>query len=397
MVVMARTPKEDDPPGRARITAFIVEANSPGLTVTTRCHFMGLRALYNGVIRFDRVAVPPENIILAEGKGLKVALSTLNTGRLTLPAACAGLLGRCLHIQRTWAAERVQWGAPVGHHAAVAQRIARTVTDLAITEAITAYTCARVDRHEGDIRLEAAMAKLWGTEAGWRGVDATMQVRGGRGYETAASQQTRGEDPEPVERLFRDARINTIFEGSTEIMHLFIAREALDPHLRIAGDLFLPGTTGSGKMRIVGRVLRFYPAWWLGTWFPRRLAVGDLHPELARVVRRAERGSRRLARQLFASMLRFGPKLEREQLRLARLVNIGTALFGQCAVIARAHAQGLQHPERAAAERAVALAACDQLDREIEQGVAGLRHTRSDRIGYGTARKALAGDLAWME
>ena len=84
-----------------RITAFIVETDTPGITVDHRCRFMGLRSLYNGVITFTNVKVPRENIILGEGKGLKVALATLNTGRLTLPAACLGMTKQCLKIART--------------------------------------------------------------------------------------------------------------------------------------------------------------------------------------------------------------------------------------------------------------------------------------------------------
>src|SRR5206468_10352302 len=125
LVVMAKTPpKMVNGKPRNQITAFIVEVDSPGLEITHRCHFMGLRALYNAVVKFTNVRVPRENMISGEGKGLKVALTTLNTGRLKLPAACVGVSKRLLEISRKWAGERVQWVVPIGQHAAIGAKIA---------------------------------------------------------------------------------------------------------------------------------------------------------------------------------------------------------------------------------------------------------------------------------
>src|SRR5256712_200303 len=195
IVVMAKTPpKMVGGKPKDQITAFIVEMDTPGVEVAHRCRFMGLRALYNGVIRFHNVRVPRENILLAEGKGLRVALSTLNTGRLTLPAACVGLSKCCLEIVKKWANERVQWGAPIGKHAAIADMIARMAAEIFAMESMTWFAASLVDRDKkADIRLEAAMCKLWGSEMSWEIVNDTMQIRGGRGYETGESLKTGGE------------------------------------------------------------------------------------------------------------------------------------------------------------------------------------------------------------
>src|SRR5213075_53252 len=271
IVVMAKTPpKMVGGRPKEQITAFIVETDSPGVEVVHRCRFMGLRALYNGVMRFTNVRVPCENILLAEGKGLRVALTTLNTGRLTLPAACVGLAKRCLEISRKWAAERVQWGAPIGKHAAIADRIARMAANTFAMEAMTLYTASLVDRDKkADIRLEAAMCKMWGSEVSWEIVNDTMQIRGGRGYETADSLRARGDEPAPVERLFRDSRINAIFEGSSEIMRLFIAREALDPHLKIAAPVLNSRLPLAQRMRAALKAGWYYARWYPKQFVPR--------------------------------------------------------------------------------------------------------------------------------
>jgi alkylation response protein AidB-like acyl-CoA dehydrogenase len=214
LVVMARTPpKMVGGKERKQITAFIVDVDTPGLKIAYRCRFMGLRALYNAVVNLKDVRVPRENIIGGEGKGLKVALTTLNTGRLTLPAACVGVSKRLLEISRKWASERVQWGVPIGQHAAIAGKIAEMAGNVFAMEAMTFLSSSLLDRKASDLRIETAMCKMWATEMTWKIADDAMQVRGGRGYETAQSLAGRGEAPIAVERFLRDCRVNTIFEG----------------------------------------------------------------------------------------------------------------------------------------------------------------------------------------
>jgi len=388
IVVMARTAPKN---GRGQITAFIVEMDSPGVEVALRCRFMGLKALYNAVVRFTNVRVPRENIILAEGKGLRVALTTLNTGRLTLPAACVGLAKRCLAASQAWANERVQWGAAIGKHAAIADKIARMAAEIFAMEAMTFYTASLVDRDKkADIRIEAAMCKMWATERTWEIVNDTMQIRGGRGYETAASLAARGERPVPVERWMRDCRINTIFEGSSEILRLFLAREALDPHLQIAGPVLNTQVTPGERLRVAMKAALFYAGWYPRQWWPFSGAGAGFHPRLARHLRYAARTSRRLARTLFHAMARFGPKLERRQLLLARFVDIGTELFAISASCSRA--QSLDTEEA----RALADYFCRMARLKIEALFRDVRDNR-DAEGYRVAQQALAGEFNWLQ
>src|SRR6201997_1310405 len=333
LVVMAVTPpKIVNGKERKQITAFIVDVDWPGVEITYRCRFMGLRALYNGIVKFTNVRVPRENMIAKEGQGLKVALTTLNTGRLTIPAACVGLSKRLLEICRKWATERIQWGGPIGKHSAIAGKIAEMAGSVFAMEAMTFLTSGLVDRKAGDLRIETAMCKMWSTEATWRIADEAMQVRGGRGYETAESLEGRGEPGIPVERFLRDCRINTVFEGSSEIMRLFIAREALGPHLKVGGAIFNTTLPMSDRAKAVFTSGKFYAGWYPRQWFATGAGkIDNLHNTLRGHVDYAARTSKKLARGLFHAMARFGPKLDREQLLLSRFVGIATELFAMSA------------------------------------------------------------------
>jgi alkylation response protein AidB-like acyl-CoA dehydrogenase len=398
MVVMARTPsKMVRGKEKKQITAFIVESSWEGVEVVTRCHFMGLKALYNGVIRFSNVRVPKDNVLWGEGKGLKLALITLNTGRLTLPISSVAAGKRCLEISRRWAAERVQWGKPIGQHDAIAQKLGTMAANTLAMEAVAELCGAMAERGGYDIRLEAAIAKLYNSEAGWRIIDDTVQIRGGRGYETADSLRARGEQPIPVERMLRDFRINLIFEGSSEIMHLFIAREAVDKHLQTAGDVVMPGKALRERLAGMVRSAAFYGWWYPSRWlgwgaWPRYAEFG----KLATHVRFVERSARRLARGVFHSMVRFGPKLEQRQSVLFRLVDVGAELFAMAATCSRA--QRMSERDKTSGERAVSLADlfCRQARRRVRAKFGGLRRNE-DVPTYRFAQQILAGDHRWLE
>jgi alkylation response protein AidB-like acyl-CoA dehydrogenase len=393
-VVMARTPpKIKNGKEIPQITAFVVEADSPGVEVVHRCHFMGISAISNGVIRFTDVRVPRENIILGEGKGLKLALMTLNTGRLTIPSAAAAAGKACVRISRKWAAERVQWGLPVGKHDAVAQMLGDMAARSFAIEAMADLSAALADHARNDIRLEAAIAKLWTTEEGWKIIDNCLQIRGGRGYETADSLRARGEAPVPVERMMRDFRINRIFEGSSEIMRLFIAREAVDTHLQVAGELINPKASTGAKVGAFAKSGAFYAGWlpkqYVGMSRFKYGEFGKLAPHLRYVART----SQKLARSTFYAMTRYQAKLQYKQSVLFRIVDIGAELFAMSAACVRAEALRKQG-------NADAVAFADIFCRRAKIRIRHLfdeLFTNADSSTYKFAQDVLKGQHAWFE
>ncbi|MGH3916581.1 MAG: acyl-CoA dehydrogenase family protein [Pseudonocardiaceae bacterium] len=391
VVVMAQVPKGNG--HRGGITAFVVEAESPGITVENRNSFMGLRGIENGVTRFHQVYVPEKNRIGKEGQGLKIALSTLNVGRLSLPAVCAGSAKWCLKIAREWSKERVQWGHPIGEHEAIAGKIAFIAATAYGLEAMLELSSELADAKRTDIRIEAALAKLYGSEMSWLIADELVQIRGGRGYETAESLAARGERGVPAEQILRDLRINRIFEGSTEIMHLLIAREAVDAHLKVAGDIIDPDADFTRKARAAAKAGGFY-ARWLPTLAVGKGQLPGAFTEfglLAPRLRYIERTSRRLARHTFYGMSRWQGKLERRQRFLGRIVDIGAELFAMSAVCVRAQ----RDPEGGTA-RQLADAFCAQATVRVEELFTRL-WSNSDDSDRKVTHQVLDDRFTWLE
>jgi alkylation response protein AidB-like acyl-CoA dehydrogenase len=396
LVVMASVPEREG--SRGGITAFVVEADSPGITVENRNRFMGLKGIENGVTRFHQVRVPAANRLGKEGQGLKIALTTLNTGRLSIPALCAAAGKWALKIAREWSDERVQWGRKIGDHEAVASKLAFIAATTFALESVVDLSSQLADAGTKDIRIEAALAKLWASEMASTIADELIQVRGGRGFETADSLAARGERAVPAEQLLRDLRINRIFEGSSEIMRLLIAREAVDTHLKAAGNLADLDATLGAKARSAAKASGFY-----ATWLPK-LAIGkgvvptsyDEFGVLAKHLRYVERSSRKLARQTFYGMTRWQARLEYRQAFLGRIVDIGAELFAMAATCSRAEMLRSDDPAEGALAYDLADAFCAQARLRVDALFEGL-WKNTDARDRKLAKSVLAGDFGWLE
>ncbi|OBH19436.1 acyl-CoA dehydrogenase family protein [Mycolicibacter sinensis] len=396
LVVMARVPKDQG--RRGGISAFVVEADSPGITVERRNTFMGLRGIENGVTRLHRVRVPAENLVGREGDGLKIALTTLNGGRLAIPAMATGSAKWALKIAREWSRERVQWGKPVGEHEAVATKIAFIAATGYALESVLELSGQMADEGRNDIRIEAALAKLWSSEMACVIADELLQIRGGRGYETAESLAARGERAVAVEQLVRDLRINRIFEGSSEIMRLLIAREAVDPHLSAVGDLANPKASLRQKAKSAAGASGFYSKWLPQLVFGDGQRPGGYREfgRLAPHLRFVERHSRKLARNTFYGMARWQAGLEKKQGFLGRVVDIGAELFAMAAACVRAEAQRVADPREGQQAYQLADAFCQQSRLRVEALFAAL-WTNTDRSDVRLAHAVLEDRYTWLE
>jgi len=394
MVVMAVTPpKIINGKEIKQITAFIVEKEYPGIENIHRCSFMGLHGIQNGLMRFNNVKVPRENIILGEGEGLKLALVTLNTGRLTLPAASTAAGKWCLNVARQWSTKRHQWGSAIGEHEAVALKLSYIASHTFAMDAVTWLTSAMADDKHRDIRLEAAIAKFFCTETACKIIDETLQIRGGQGYETSSSLAKRGMDFWPVERAFRDFRINRIIEGTSEIMHLFIAREALDPHLSRMKPLLSSKVPIKVKIGAAFKMAGYYAIWYPPLWLPSGSGVSGLPHPLGGHMTFVQQASKKLARETFHQMVKYQQKLESKQSILNRIVDIGTELFAISAVCSYA-AMLVKDGQTNAVDLADSFC-CDARKRINVSFKEGVNNT--DRQNLKIAKKILAKEFEWME
>ena len=395
LVVIARIvdrPEElRDAQAPRRYGAFIVETEWPGCAVT-RLRFEGVRGIYNGVPRFTNVYVPVENRLGSEEDGLRIALATLTVGRLTLPAACLGGLKQCLAAMRWWTQTRIQWNKPIGEHNLVGEKLCRAAAYTLALEAVMAF-CGAWANKKGDLRLESAAAKIIGSEWYWDTVNDLFQVRGGRGFMTVEAQRKSGEPAIPVIRMLRDARINLVWEGTSEILRIWMARESLSPYL------------DQGLAILQGPVPRKVAA----AWYYARMSLMSSLPlaqsqsassafdkEYARWIRRVESSSRSLARSTVMATLSYREKLHNKQLLLQQLVNDSLLLFPMAAVLWYA-----SQPEMRGQSgiRDLVHYFCQDIDNRLHpaSSLSGRIRRHNDTQVYRLSKRIMAGEYAWLE
>ncbi len=319
-----------DPTQKPCFSAFIVPSNLPGIKVVQRCDFEGLRGIYNGITQFKDVELPMECLVgEKEGLGFRIALEALNTGRLAISGACVAVAKQCLCIGKWWSLQRTQWGKQIGYHElAGSGTLAKGLAETQAMDSMVKFAAKQIDRGQ-DARLESAACKVFGSERAWKIADDTLQLRGGRGYETADSLAKRGEPPIPMEQIHRDARINRIFEGSSEILFLWVIREGTDEYKKKGDIFFTPGNYVNKAMAAMG----------FGTEIARLLMPQQLNPavksrvhsRLHRHLRFVQRNSQLLALAVILASARYMAKMVNKQLLFQRLFWISSELYAMTA------------------------------------------------------------------
>jgi alkylation response protein AidB-like acyl-CoA dehydrogenase len=210
--------KTDGKDMRGHMTAFIVTRDMPGVSVGPHEDKMGIRASSTTTVHFDKVRVPDANRLGEVGKGFKVAMTILNSGRTGLGGGAVGAMKQLIRLSAKQANERVQFGKPIREFGLIKQKLGHIVVDCYASESTVHMVAGLVDQGYKDYAVEAAISKVFASEALWRCADEALQTAGGNGYMTEY----------PYERIMRDARINRIFEGTNDILRLFIALTAMD-------------------------------------------------------------------------------------------------------------------------------------------------------------------------
>ncbi len=202
--------------GKNGISAFLVERQTSGYVVDKIEDKLGLNASETAALRFENCRVPRENLLGHEGEGFRIALETLDGGRIGIAAQALGIAQACLEASLAYSQERKQFGEPIANFQAIQWMLADMATEIDAARLLT-YRAASLQQQGKNVTREAAMAKLFASEASNRAAYKAVQIFGGYGYIKDF----------PVERFFRDARVTTLYEGTSEIQRLIIARQLL--------------------------------------------------------------------------------------------------------------------------------------------------------------------------
>ena len=370
LTVMAKTPVTENGKTREKITAFLVTPDLPGFEVVKNNRSkMGVRGSWQGVLRFTQMPVARDRVLGDVGKGLKVALGVLNYGRCTLSAGCVGGAEAALRLSIARATTRRQFGRTLSEFHLVQQKIANMAQTHYAMESLT-YLCAGlVDRHEPDLMLETAIAKLFCSESLWTIADDCLQIWGGEGY-----MRENG-----IERMVRDARINRIVEGATEVMSAFIALAGM----KGVGEEFEAILKAARRpVGNFGRLAQFARHEWTDVMWGGSFA--RLHPDLREEGAELARLTTRLARDITRLLAKYRESILDYQMLHDRIAWSVAELYASAAVISRlqtaldAHGGANGHDPQLSRDLLVGKAYCHRAANSISQRLRALFRNNDD-------------------
>jgi alkylation response protein AidB-like acyl-CoA dehydrogenase len=360
--VFAKTSLE----GRGHITAFVVTRDMKGVSTGPHEDKMGIRASSTTTVVLEDVRVPAANVLGEVGKGFKVAMKILNSGRTGLGGGSVGAMKRLIELSVAHARERVQFGRPIATFGSIRQKLGQMVVDCYAAESVVNLVAGLADRGFEDTAVEAAISKVLATEALWRTVDEALQIAGGAGYMREL----------PYERALRDARINRIFEGTNEVLRLFIALAAMHDVAEELKDLAV-------SMRdVLADPVKGFGV--LSDYAKRRASLATglrrpkgkwtlLAPAVAEEAAVFEACATALALATDRLLRRYGKKIVDAQLPTRRLADVMIDLFALGAMLARVSTRIEDHGEAAAAvEREILRTFAKQARRRVDAALAAL-------------------------
>ena len=380
--VFAKT-TPDTPGSRGHISAFVVTRDLGGVTSGPHEDKMGIRASSTTTVRFDDVKVPKENLLGEEGKGFKIAMSILNHGRTGLGAGAVGGQKRLLQLASEHASTRKQFGRPIGSFGMIKEKLGRMAMRCYASESLCYLVSSTIDRGGMDYSVEGAATKVFNSEALWTAADEALQIAGGMGYMRE----------EPYERVVRDARINRIFEGTNEILRLYVGLTGVQK----PGE-FLQGlgkdlaNSLNDPIKSLG-VLRDYGRRKVRQTLPYgRTQITKAHESMRKQVANVEDAVQELAALTESVLRRHGRQIVEKQFATRRLADVAIDLMAMLAVISRTSAlierQGLPKSEN---ELNMALAFCTDAHHRVHQNFHAASHNNDEEIKALADRSLQAG------
>ena len=323
--VFAKT-TPDTPERKGSITAFAVTRDLGGVTHGPHEDKMGIRASSTTAMFFDNVRVPRANILGEEGKGFKVAMSILNHGRTGLGSGAVGGQKKLLAKSIAYANERKQFGRTIGSFGKVKDKLARMAMNIYVSESLCYMVSSSIDRGCVDYSLEGAATKVFNSEALWSAADEALQIAGGMGYMRE----------EPYEQAMRDARINRIFEGTNEILRLYVGLTGIQkPGEYLKGLGRELSNSLNEPIKSFG-VLREYAFRKVKQTVPYgRTQITKAHESMREQVAYVENAVQGLAALCETALRRHGREIVEKQFAVTRIADVAIDLLALCATIAR--------------------------------------------------------------